>query len=99
MNSLKTLEDLIKSLEQKSQINIAIAGGSGSGKTTIANILKNSFSCKIALVSLDKFFKEPSKLPKYYSKFHQCYQADYNQPDSLKQTEMQTGFYPVECLG
>lgn len=70
------------------QINIAVAGGSGSGKTTFSNKLINYLESKNIIVSLDQFFKEKSQLPKYYSKHYQKYFPDFNNPASFKITEL-----------
>lgn len=89
MNTSKTkIDKLLASIPQKLQINIAIAGGSGSGKSSIAKLLKDVASSNTKIFSLDKFFKDTNKLPKYYSNYHQSYQADYNQPSSLKLAKM-----------
>lgn len=87
-NTREKIAKLLKPLAHKKQINIALAGGSGSGKSTIAKFLQESLDCPSIIVTLDKFFKEASQLPQYYSNFHQGYQADYNQPNSLKLPDM-----------
>ena len=43
---------------------IGITGGSGAGKTTLGNNLKNKYSDKIELVQLDDYFKPKSERPK-----------------------------------
>ncbi len=89
MNSSKNkITKLLAAIPHKPQINIAIAGGSGSGKSTIANLLKDAVGSNTKIFSLDKFFKNADMLPKYYSNYHQSYQADYNQPSSLKLSKM-----------
>ncbi len=89
MNSSKSkINKLLATIPQKPQINIAIAGGSGSGKSTIAKLLKDAAGSNTEIFSLDKFFKNADTLPKYYSNYHQSYQADYNQPNSLKLSKM-----------
>src|SRR3954468_16932055 len=42
---------------------IAIVGGSGSGKTWLAGHLKNALGTQAALLSLDDFYFDLSKLP------------------------------------
>jgi uridine kinase len=70
-------------------IRIAIAGGSGSGKSFIAEIIKKKLkNIPVEIVKLDRFFKPVPKLPKYWSKYHQKYCADFNQPKSFKFKEM-----------
>jgi len=70
------------------QTNIAVAGGSGSGKTTFTKYLDSHLHGKVTIVSLDEFFKEPNKLPKYFSNYHKDFRPDYNNPKSLKLKEM-----------
>ena len=70
------------------QLNIAVAGGSGSGKTTFTKYLSEQLVGKVAIVSLDAFFKKPSKLPRYYSNHHKDYRPDYNHPKSFKLNKM-----------
>ncbi len=47
---------------------IGIAGGSGSGKTGIANELKKYFGEKAAVLNIDNYQKFDSKLPKRYGR-------------------------------
>lgn len=43
---------------------IAISGGSGSGKTTVANMLKQYYAEDAQLISLDSYYKDLSHLDK-----------------------------------
>lgn len=45
-------------------IFIGIAGGTGAGKSTLSNSLKNKYSDKIELIQLDDYFKSSNDKPK-----------------------------------
>jgi uridine kinase len=45
-------------------IFIGIAGGSGSGKSALCNILKNKYPDKIEVIHLDDYFKPRAERPK-----------------------------------
>jgi len=62
----------------KKNIVIAISGGSGSGKTTIANMLKERFLGDAILLSLDSYYNDLSKLSK-----REREKINFDHPDSL----------------
>ena len=71
------------------QVTMAIAGGSGSGKSTIAVAIAEGLQpLRVEVVGLDRFFKERADLPRYFSKQDNEYHADYNRPDSLRVDDM-----------
>jgi uridine kinase len=64
---------------QPATVIIGIAGGSGSGKTTVANaILKAVGEQKIAYLPHDAYYKDLSELPPIQRK-----QVNFDHPDSL----------------
>lgn len=42
---------------------IGIAGGSGSGKTTVVKAIQNSLNKKVAVISQDSYYKDSSHVP------------------------------------
>lgn len=42
---------------------IGIAGGSGSGKTTVVKAIQNSLNKKVAVISQDSYYKDNSHIP------------------------------------
>jgi uridine kinase len=58
---------------------IGIAGGSGSGKTTIAKKLMESFSSECALLSHDYYYK-----PNEHMTFEERAKQNYDHPNSLE---------------
>jgi uridine kinase len=89
MLAKETLAGLLRDKIPGSQIMIGIAGGSGSGKTSVAEKIKAGLpGCAIELVGLDRFFKPENELPRYWSDYQQAEQPHYNRPDSLKVDEM-----------
>lgn len=57
---------------------IGIAGGSGSGKTTFARKLRESFSDQVILISYDSYYRPFSELT-----FEERTKINYDHPDSL----------------
>ena len=60
-------------------IIIGIAGGSGSGKTTFAQNLKNEFNDEILVLSHDYYYKNHSDLS-----FDERKKLNYDHPDSIE---------------
>jgi uridine kinase len=89
MNVKETLAALLRDKEPGSQVMIGIAGGSGSGKTSVAEKIRAGLpGYSVELIGLDRFFKAEDELPRYWSAYHQAEQPHYNHPDSLNVDEM-----------
>lgn len=58
---------------------ISIAGGSGAGKTTVAEIIENDFEEDVLLISTDRFYKN----------FEDPEKANYDHPNSIDWELMQ----------
>ena len=43
---------------------VALTGGSGSGKSTVLNGLREQFSGEVTILSLDDYYRPKSELPK-----------------------------------
>ncbi len=70
-------------------LRIGIAGGSGSGKSAVAEIIRKGLQPRtVTVVALDRFFKPTDQLPTYYSHYHHEDRPDFNRPDSLRVEEM-----------
>ena len=68
---------------------IGLAGGSGSGKSTVAALIRERLHpLPVNIIKLDRYFKPEEQLPKYYSQFHGEFRPDFNAPDSLHVEEM-----------
>jgi len=79
-----TVDDLLRRRRDPACLRIGVAGGSGSGKSTVCELIRAGLSaCSVDVVALDRFFKPVDQLPKYYSQYHQAQQPDFNTPDSL----------------
>lgn len=63
----------------KDTIVIGIAGGTGSGKTTLINEIKKEFHDEIAILSHDFYYKEHSNLP-----FEEREKLNYDHPNSFE---------------
>ncbi len=84
-----TVAALLRDKQPGSQLIIGIAGGSGSGKTTVAEKMKACLQGRsVELVGLDRFFKPEAELPRYWSDYHRAECPHYNHPDSLRVDEM-----------
>jgi uridine kinase len=89
LNVRETLAALLRHKTPGSQIIIGLAGGSGSGKSTVAAKIKAGLpGHKVEIFALDHFFKPEEDMPKYWSNYHGCARPHYNHPDSLKVDEM-----------
>jgi uridine kinase len=65
---------------RKSPITIGIAGGSGSGKTTVANvILERVGRSRISYLPHDAYYRDLSELPR-----NQRMEVNFDHPDSLE---------------
>lgn len=85
----QTLADLLRNKAPADPVRIGIAGGSGSGKTTVAECIKAGLrSCSVEIIGLDRFFKPETELPRYWSAYHQQERPDFNRPDSLRVNDM-----------
>jgi uridine kinase len=85
----ETLAALLRDKAHGNQIIIGLAGGSGSGKSTVAEKIRASLpGLKVERVALDRFFKPEDEMPTYWSDYHGCARPHYNHPDSLKVGEM-----------
>ena len=85
----QTLADLLLDKTPSDPVRIGIAGGSGSGKTTVAESIKADLrSCSVEMIELDRFFKPEAELPRYWSAYHQQERPDFNRPDSLRVNDM-----------
>lgn len=60
-------------------IVIGIAGGTGSGKSTFTNRLKNRFPEDIAVIYHDNYYRRQDQLP-----FEERKKVNYDHPDSLE---------------
>ena len=58
---------------------IGIAGGTGSGKTTLINRIKKEFNDEITILSHDFYYKENSHLP-----FEEREKLNYDHPNSFE---------------
>lgn len=63
----------------KNTIVIGIAGGTGSGKTTLINRIKKEFSDEITILSHDFYYRENSHLP-----FEEREKLNYDHPNSFE---------------
>ena len=58
---------------------IGIAGGTGSGKSTFTNRLKDAFGDQVAVVYYDNYYKAQDEVP-----FEERKKVNYDSPDSLE---------------
>ena len=63
----------------KGTIVIGIAGGTGSGKTTLINRIKREFNDEITILSHDFYYRENSHLP-----FEEREKLNYDHPNSFE---------------
>ncbi len=69
---------ILFSIDLNAQILVGIAGGTGSGKTTLAEQLALHFGPDAALIQQDCYYKDLSFLP-----FEEREKANFDHPDSL----------------
>jgi len=85
----ETLAARLRDKPPGSQIIIGIAGGSGSGKSSVAEKIKAGLpDLTVEVFALDHFFKPEAEMPTYWSDYYGCARPHYNHPDSLKVDEM-----------
>jgi uridine kinase len=77
---------------------IGIAGGTGSGKSTFTNTLKDAFGDKITVIYHDNYYRRRDDIP-----FEERQKINYDHPDALETSllvehlkELQAG-HEVEC--
>lgn len=86
------MDSLLHQRKDPACLRIAIAGGTGAGKSTVCELIREGLlPCVASIIRLDKFFKPVEELPKYYSSYHQNYQPDFNTPESLLVERMVAG--------
>lgn len=81
-----SFDDLIKSGDLLSQIGtcsqktlvVGVAGGTGSGKTTLAQAIRDSLQCDIAYISHDNYYKDLTHMTPEERDNH-----NFDHPDSL----------------
>ncbi len=70
-------------------VTIGIGGGSGSGKSTVAAMLRERLQpLTVEVIGLDRFFKPPEQMPTYWSSLHGAPRPNFNRPESLDHEAM-----------
>lgn len=80
--SLSAEQNTIEKMEAvlfMESIIIGIAGGTGSGKSTFTNRLKQEFGDSVAVVYHDNYYRRQDKVP-----FEERKKVNYDHPDSLE---------------
>lgn len=75
---INSKEDLKKNYKQSDVIIIFIAGGSGSGKTAIANMIKENLNGDAVIFNQDSYYKHFPKLS-----LIERSKINFDHPDSL----------------
>lgn len=68
-------------MNRKSPIIIGIAGGTGSGKSTFTNRLKDAFGDQVTVLYHDNYYRAHDDMP-----FEQRKKLNYDHPDALRQS-------------
>lgn len=55
---------MLKGMKQSNPFILGIAGGSGTGKSTLAYGIEDKFPDKVVVINLDDYFLSPDKIPK-----------------------------------
>lgn len=66
-------------MNRKSPIIIGIAGGTGSGKSTFTNRLKDAFGDQVTVLYHDNYYRAHDDMP-----FEQRKKLNYNHPDAFE---------------
>lgn len=72
-------------MNRKSPIIIGIAGGTGSGKSTFTNRLKDAFGDQVTVLYHDNYYRAHDDMP-----FEQRKKLNYDHPDAFE-TELLLG--------
>lgn len=66
-------------MNRKSPIIIGIAGGTGSGKSTFTNRLKDAFGDQVTVLYHDNYYRAHDDMP-----FEQRKKLNYDHPDAFE---------------
>ena len=66
-------------MNRKSPIIIGIAGGTGSGKSTFTNRLKDAFANQVTVLYHDNYYRAHDDMP-----FEQRKKLNYDHPDAFE---------------
>lgn len=66
-------------MNRKSPIIIGIAGGTGSGKSTFTNRLKDAFGDQVTVLYHDNYYRAHNDMP-----FEQRKKLNYDHPDAFE---------------
>ena len=73
---------------------IGIAGGTGSGKTTLTNRIKHDFADDVAILYLDNYYRAHDNLS-----FEERETINYDHPDALEIEGCPSEAQCAECKG
>ncbi|MCR5229935.1 MAG: uridine kinase [Solobacterium sp.] len=95
------MEDTVTEIENRPEFDcviIGIAGGTGSGKSTFTNRIKNEFGDQVTVIYHDNYYRCQDNIP-----FEERKKINYDHPDSLETgllvehlRELRAG-RPVQC--